>query len=336
MFGLLRTLLFLMPPERAHHFTMHLLKIFLKVPFAPILFKTTISPSQINGLTFKNKVGLAAGFDKDGKYINELYHLGFGFVEIGTVTPLPQPGNDKPRLFRLKEDNALINRLGFNNEGLDALKIRLEKFNTTHPNNDMRIGINIGKNKITPNELAWEDYLKCYSKLYDLGDFFIVNVSSPNTPNLRELQNKGELLKILQPLLKYRSTQEKSKSLYLKIAPDLSFQQLDEIIDLQKELLFEGIVATNTSLDRTVLSKKGQKMADNVGAGGLSGNPIFSHSTDFIKHIRANSKMTIIGVGGIDSLERGKEKIKSGADLVEIYTGFVYQGPKLIKKLSTI
>lgn len=300
------------------------------------MFEFTAEPKKIDGLTFKNSVGLAAGFDKDGKFLDQLNTLNFGFIEVGTVTPKPQSGNPKPRLFRLSKDRALINRMGFNNEGLKALKGRLEAFRKKERDCTMLIGINIGKNKTTPNENAVDDYVKCYEELYDLADFFIVNVSSPNTPNLRELQNKGELKKILSALITLRENQEKWKPLYLKIAPDLTFTQLDEIIDLQNEIAFEGLVAANTSIDRTLLKHSNKKLVDQIGAGGLSGAPVLEVSNSFVKHIRSKSDMTIIGVGGIEDAASGKSKLDAGADLIEIYTGFIYSGPGLVKELGTI
>ena len=300
------------------------------------MFEFTAEPKKIDGLTFKNSVGLAAGFDKDGKFLDQLNTLNFGFIEVGTVTPKPQSGNPKPRLFRLSKDRALINRMGFNNEGLKALKGRLEAFRKKERDCTMLIGINIGKNKTTPNENAVDDYVKCYEELYDLADFFIVNVSSPNTPNLRELQNKGELKKILSALISIREKQEKWKPLYLKIAPDLTFTQLDEIIDLQSEIAFEGLVATNTSIDRTLLKHSNKKLVDQIGAGGLSGAPVLEVSNSFVKHIRSKSDMTIIGVGGIEDAPSGRSKLDAGADLIEIYTGFIYSGPGLVKELGTI
>ena len=300
------------------------------------MFEFTAEPKKIDGLTFKNSVGLAAGFDKDGKFLDQLNTLNFGFIEVGTVTPKPQSGNPKPRLFRLSKDRALINRMGFNNEGLKALKGRLEAFRKKERDCTMLIGINIGKNKTTPNENAVDDYVKCYEELYDLADFFIVNVSSPNTPNLRELQNKGELKKILSALISIRENQEKWKPLYLKIALDLTFTQLDEIIDLQNEIAFEGLVAANTSIDRTLLKHSNKKLVDQIGAGGLSGAPVLEVSNSFVKHIRSKSDMTIIGVGGIEDAASGKSKLDAGADLIEIYTGFIYSGPGLVKELGTI
>lgn len=336
MYKILRSLFFLMPAEKAHYTTMGLFKIVSKLPFVQSIFQFESKPTTLDGLTYKNKVGLAAGFDKDGKFLAELHTLNFGFIEVGTVTPKPQSGNPKPRLFRLKKDRALINRMGFNNEGLKALRTRLQAFRKKERNCDMLIGINIGKNKTTPNENAVDDYVKCYEGLYSLADFFIVNVSSPNTPNLRELQNKGELKKILSALIAIRDTQDKWKPLYLKIAPDLRFAELDEIIDLQSEIAFEGIVATNTSIDRTILKNSNKKIIDEIGDGGISGAPILEVSNSFVKYIRSKSDMTIIGVGGIEDAASGQSKYDAGADLIEIYTGFVYSGPGLVKELGML
>jgi dihydroorotate dehydrogenase len=336
MYKILRSIFFLLSPEKAHYTTMRLFKMVSKLPFVPPMFQFTAEHTKIDGLTFKNKVGLAAGFDKDGKFLDELYTLNFGFIEVGTVTPKPQSGNPKPRLFRLKKDRALINRMGFNNEGLKALRNRLQAFRKKERNCDMLIGINIGKNKTTPNENAVDDYVKCYEGLYDLADFFIVNVSSPNTPNLRELQNKGELKKILSALIAIRDTQDKWKPLYLKIAPDLTLTQLDEIVELQNEIAFEGIVATNTSIDRSILKNSNKIIVNEIGAGGISGAPVLEISNTFVKHIRSKSKMTIIGVGGIEDAASGQSKYDAGADLIEIYSGFVYSGPGLVKELGTI
>jgi dihydroorotate dehydrogenase len=325
-----------MPAEKAHYTTMSLFKIVSKLPFVQTMFRFEAKTTVLDGLTYKNKVGLAAGFDKDGKFLDQLYTLNFGFIEVGTVTPKPQSGNPKPRLFRLKKDRALINRLGFNNEGLKALKNRLKDFRKKQRDCDMLIGINIGKNKTTPNENAVDDYVKCYEGLYDLADFFIVNVSSPNTPNLRELQNKDELKKILSALIAIREKQEKWKPLYLKIAPDLAFTQLDEIIDLQSEIAFEGLVATNTSIDSSLLKRSNKVLVSEIGAGGISGAPVLDVSNSFVKYIRSKSDMTIIGVGGIEDATSGQSKYDAGADLIEIYTGFVYSGPLLVKELGSL
>ena len=336
MYKILRSLFFLMPAEKAHYTTMSLFKIVSKLPFVQTMFRFEAKTTVLDGLTYKNKVGLAAGFDKDGKFLDQLYTLNFGFIEVGTVTPKPQSGNPKPRLFRLKKDRALINRLGFNNEGLKALKNRLKDFRKKQRDCDMLIGINIGKNKTTPNENAVDDYVKCYEGLYDLADFFIVNVSSPNTPNLRELQNKDELKKILSALIAIREKQEKWKPLYLKIAPDLAFTQLDEIIDLQSEIAFEGLVATNTSIDSSLLKRSNKVLVSEIGAGGISGAPVLDVSNSFVKYIRSKSDMTIIGVGGIEDAASGQSNYGAGADLIEIYTGFVYSGPLLVKELGSL
>ncbi len=336
MYSLLRNILFLLPAEKAHHLTMQLFSLISGLPGVKKLFAVKNNPTTIDGLEFKNKVGLAAGFDKDGKYLKQLEILGFGFVEVGTVTPKAQTGNPKPRLFRLKRDRALINRMGFNNDGVKLLKHRLSAFRKLNKSSSMLVGINIGKNKTTPNENAVDDYKICYTELYELADFFVVNVSSPNTPNLRELQNKSELEKIISALITIRSGKEKWKPLYLKIAPDLSWEQLNEIIDLQNELDFEGIVATNTSIDRSLIKNTSKNLVYEIGDGGLSGDPVFDVTTEFVRRIRAKSTKTIIGVGGISTPENAANKIAAGADLIEIYTGFIYTGPTIVKKLTRI
>lgn len=336
MYTIIRSFFFLFPAEKAHLITMTLFRYIIKIPLISYLFRFEDNPTTVDKITYKNKAGLAAGFDKDGKFLHELYTLNFGFIEIGTVTPKPQDGNPKPRLFRLKKDNALLNRMGFNNEGLKSLKIRLQNFRNKQPSCSMKIGINIGKNKMTPNENAVDDYVRCYQELYELADFFIVNVSSPNTPNLRELQNKNELLKILNALLAIRAKQKNWKPLYLKIAPDLTQSQLDEIIDLQHEIKFEGLVATNTSIDRKLLKKSDPDIVNALGNGGISGKVILDTSNAMIRYIRDKSKMTIIGVGGIDDEVSAQSKLDAGADLLEIYTGFVYSGPRLIKKIGLL
>ena len=336
MYKVLRWFLFLLPPERAHYLTMRMFKWALFLPGLARQFDFENKRKKLDGLNFKNKVGMAAGFDKDGKFLNQLNALNFGFVEIGTVTPRPQGGNPKPRLFRLKHDHALINRMGFNNEGVKSLKGRLESFRKHNKGCDMLIGLNIGKNKLTPNEKAFEDYLYCYQNLYELADFFVVNVSSPNTPNLRELQEKGALKLILSPLVAHRKSEDLYKPLYLKIAPDMPKEHLNQIIELQEELGFEGIVATNTSVDRTLLQFTSARTINSIGDGGLSGAPVLEVSNSFVKHIRSKSDMTIIGVGGIESIGDGQSKLDAGADLLEIYTGFIYSGPTLIRKLAKL
>ena len=336
MYKIIRSLLFLLPAESAHYFTMRLLKWGLYLPGIRPSFQFEPHRKEVDGLRLKNGVGLAAGFDKDGKFLSQLYALNFGFIEVGTVTPRPQGGNPKPRLFRLKQDHALINRMGFNNEGVKSLKRRLEHFRSKNKVCDMQIGINIGKNKLTPNEKAKEDYMYCYVQLYELADFFVVNVSSPNTPNLRELQRTDALKEILQPLIEHRAAQDIYKPLYLKIAPDMSLEQLDAIIALQAELGFEGIVATNTSIDRTLIKFTSARTLNSIGDGGLSGAPVLDVANSFVAHIRSKSDMTIIGVGGIETTEDGQSKLEAGANLLEIYTGFIYSGPGLIKKLARL
>jgi dihydroorotate dehydrogenase len=285
---------------------------------------------KLFGLTFENPVGLAAGLDKDAKAFNELSSLGFGFIEIGTLTPKPQSGNEKPRLFRLPNDNALINRMGFNNEGVDAAAIRLKYKKTS-----CVIGGNIGKNKVTPNEEAINDYEYCFNALFDVVDYFVVNVSSPNTPNLRELQDKEPLTQLLKHLQKINNEKPKRKPLLLKIAPDLTNSQLDDIIDIVASTKIDGIVATNTTIAREPLSYPKTEI-ETIGMGGLSGKPLTKRSTEVIAYLKtkSNNAFRVIGVGGIHSPEDAIEKIKAGADLIQLYTGFVYEGPALIKKIN--
>jgi dihydroorotate dehydrogenase len=272
-------------------------------------------------------VGLAAGFDKDGKYFEQMSALGFGFIEIGTVTPLAQAGNDKPRLFRLPQDDALINRMGFNNDGVAAL---VENLKRRQPST-LIIGGNIGKNKITPNENATEDYVKCYEALYDYVDYFVVNVSSPNTPGLRELQEKEPLTALLSTLKQKNADKPKQKPILLKIAPDLTNSQLDDIIQIVTETKIDGIIATNTTLDRSTLTTP----TDKIGMGGLSGKPLKKRSTEVIRYIHQKSggNIIIIGVGGIENDQDAQEKLDAGATLIQIYSGLVYQGPGLVKKI---
>ena len=282
------------------------------------------------GLQFKNPVGLAAGFDKDGKYLDVLPLLGFGFLEIGTVTPKGQPGNPQPRLFRLKKSNALINRMGFNNEGCDALAERLKRMKRT----DVIIGANIGKNKVTPNENAVDDYVYCFEKLFDLVDYFVVNVSSPNTPGLRELQDKEPLTKLLSTLQALNQKHSTPKPLLLKIAPDLTPTQLDDIIDIARDTKLSGLIATNTTISREGLAETKTEV-DAIGAGGLSGAPVRSRATEVIGTIHKGSdgQIPVIGVGGIFDGKDAREKMKAGASLVQVYTGFVYEGPGCVKRI---
>ena len=285
---------------------------------------------EVFGLKFKNPVGLAAGFDKDANLFDELAAFGFSFIEIGTVTPLPQKGNSKPRLFRLKDDNALINRMGFNNQGLESVISRLRR-----KKSDVIIGGNIGKNKITDNSQAINDYEICFEKLFPFVDYFSVNVSSPNTPGLRDLQQKEPLKALLFRLQELNELKDNRKPILLKIAPDLTNVQLDDIISIVSETNIDGIIATNTTINRNGLKTPKNKL-DNIGQGGLSGKPLKSRSTEVIKYLSNKSKKSfpIIGVGGIHSPYDAIEKINAGATLVQLYTGFVYEGPKLIKKIN--
>lgn len=334
----IRPLLFLIDPEKVHHFTFSIIKIAFKIPFIPSLvrrmYQVTDERLERNlfGLTFKNPVGLAAGFDKNAILFDELSHFGFGFIEIGTVTPLAQEGNPKKRLFRLKEDSGIINRMGFNNAGLESVVKKLKARKTT-----ILIGGNMGKNKVTSNEGAAEDYLLCFNDLFEHVDYFVVNVSSPNTPNLRELQEKEPLTKLLKLLQTENKKMAKfcpngkTKPMLLKIAPDLTDEQLLDIIDIVKETEIDGVIATNTTISREGLRSKNKKEV-----GGLSGKPVKARSTEVIRFLseKSNKSFPIIGVGGIHSAEDALEKIEAGADLVQIYTGFIYEGPRLIKKIN--
>lgn len=331
-------MLFLFDPEKVHYFTFSVLKTLFKVPFVAYLVRKMYLVNdkrlerKIFGLTFKNPIGLAAGFDKNALLIDELSNFGFGFLEIGTVTPLAQEGNTKKRLFRLKEDNGIINRMGFNNAGLEDIVLKLKARKST-----ILIGGNMGKNKVTPNEKAAEDYLICFNDLFEHVDYFVVNVSSPNTPNLRELQEKEPLTKLLKLLQEENNKMAKfcpkgkTKPMLLKIAPDLTDAQLLDIIAIVKETKIDGVIATNTTISRKGLISKNREEA-----GGLSGKPVRNRSTEVIRFLAKNSNKSfpIIGVGGIHSAKDALEKIEAGADLVQIYTGFIYEGPALIKKIN--
>lgn len=335
MFKLIRSILFLMPAETAHHFTLNTLKLLCAIPLVkPILSwinqaNNDTKSKNVFGLNFKNVVGLAAGFDKNAKYIDELAALGFGFIEIGTVTPLPQEGNPLPRLFRLPKDEAIINRLGFNNDGLDAIVERLKKRRS-----NILIGGNIGKNKITPNERAVDDYVICFNQLFDYVDYFVVNVSSPNTPNLRELQEKNQLFNLLNTLQKLNNSRNVAKPILLKIAPDLNEHELTDILWVVKESGIAGIISSNTTIDRSNLRSNAQKIKE-IGAGGLSGKPILRKSNAVLHYLNKNkaANLPIIAVGGIHSASDAVEKLNAGADLVQLYTGFVYEGPQLIRSI---
>jgi dihydroorotate dehydrogenase len=291
------------------------------------------------GLDFKNPIGLAAGFDKNARYLQSLETLGFGFVEIGTVTPLAQKGNPKPRLFRLKKDEALVNRMGFNNDGVDRVLERLKKWKEKNPDSGNRhlvIGGNIGKNKSTPNEEAWKDYEICFLELFPWVDYFVVNVSSPNTPGLRELQGKESLRKILTRLQQSEPQQKNPKPILLKIAPDLGLEQVDEVLELAMEIQLNGLVVSNTTVSRTGLKTDPQEL-ERIGAGGLSGKPLQQRSSELIKYITAKTanRLPIVASGGIFNGQDAMEKINAGAGLLQVWTGFIYEGPAIVKKIIT-
>ena len=331
--GLIRPLLFLMNAEHAHHFTFKTLKVLFQIPGVKAITSLFFGSlkgreKQVMGLHFKNPVGLAAGFDKDAKLYNELSAFGFGFIEVGTLTPKPQDGNPKPRLFRIVEDEAVINRMGFNNGGLDAAALRLAKKKT-----DIIIGGNIGKNKVTPNDVATSDYIKGVEALHDVVDYFVVNVSSPNTPNLRELQEK-EPLKALLKEVKAKNEELGAKPLMLKIAPDLTDGQLDDIVGIVNELKLSGVVATNTTISRAGLKASQEKVAA-MGAGGLSGKILRERSTEVVRYLRnkLSADIAIVAVGGIFTGKDAKEKLDAGADLVQVWTGFLYEGPAMVRRM---
>lgn len=329
---LIRPILFLFDPEKVHHFTFAVLKMGFKIPFLKKIVSSVYGVDNeklertIFGLTFKNPVGLAAGFDKNAVLIDELSTFGFGFVEIGTVTPKPQIGNPKKRLFRLKQDKAIINRMGFNNDGVDVVVERLKKVKS-----DIIIGGNIGKNKATPNENAVDDYVICFNKLFNHVHYFVVNVSSPNTPNLRALQDKEPLSHILNTLQELNQAKENPKPILLKIAPDLNVDQLFDIIDIVKETKIDGLIATNTTIERNNLISKSHI----VEVGGLSGKPLEKRSTEVIQFLvnKSNNNIKIIGVGGIFNANDAQEKLNKGADLIQVFTGFIYKGPSIVNQI---
>jgi len=333
---LIRPLLFQIDPEKVHTFSYSALQTAFKLPFSSKIaekmycLKDPKLEREVFGLKFPNPVGLAAGFDKNALLVDEFSHLGFGFIEIGTVTPRPQPGNDKPRLFRLPQDQAIINRMGFNNQGAETAAHRLK-----YRQSNIIIGGNIGKNKDTPNEQALRDYEKCFDALYDVVDYFVVNVSSPNTPGLRELQDKEPLTELLAAVQRKNQAKPEPKPLLLKIAPDLTDSQLDDIVEIARETKLAGIIATNTTISRENLETH---LADiqEIGAGGLSGKPLKERATEVIKYLRGKlpENVRIIGVGGIMTAEDAIEKLNAGADLIQLYTGFVYEGPALIKAIN--
>jgi dihydroorotate dehydrogenase len=328
---LIRPLLFCFDPEKVHYFTFSLIRIVSKIPGFSGIFRAIYEvkdsrlETEVFGLKFKNPVGLAAGFDKNAVLYKELSNFGFGFIEIGTLTPKAQDGNPKKRLFRLREDSAIINRMGFNNGGVEEAVMRLKQ------NSGVLIGGNIGKNKITPNEEATSDYEICFEALFDYVDYFVVNVSSPNTPNLRALQDKEPLTELLQTLQNKNLAKPKQKPILLKIAPDLTDEQLLDIIDIINETKIAGVIATNTTLSREGLASENK-----IETGGLSGKPLTKRSTEVIRFlsVKSNKSFPIIGVGGIHSAEDAIEKLEAGASLVQLYTGFIYEGPALVKAIN--
>ena len=329
----IRPILFLFDPEWVHYFSFAAIRVLHRIPFMGGLVRKLYSskkPSlqkEVFGIHFPNPVGLAAGFDKDAKLFRELSNFGFGFIEIGTVTPKPQGGNPKPRLFRLKKDKGIINRMGFNNEGVEAAAKRLKR------NKNIIIGGNIGKNKTTPNNNAQEDYLICFDVLFDVVDYFVVNVSSPNTPNLRDLQEKEPLTALLNTLQKQNNSKPKRKPILLKIAPDLTDTQLSDIIDIVEVTKIDGVIATNTTLARDGL-KSNETLTSQ--SGGLSGKPLNKRSTEVIRYLHTHSKgaFPIVGVGGIHTPSDAKEKLNAGASLIQLYTGFVYEGPASVCNIN--
>ncbi len=331
---LVKPILFLFSPETAHRLVFGILKWVCLVPGVGALIGSFYRVSDrrlertVFGVRFKNPVGLAAGFDKDATNIDEMGCLGFGFIEVGTVTPVGQSGNAKPRLFRLPADGALINRMGFNNEGCEAMIGRLRRRKS-----GIVVGGNIGKNKVTEIANAIDDYEYCFNALHDFVDYFVVNVSSPNTPNLRSLQEKEPLTKLLVHLKSLNGTKRVQKPILLKIAPDLTNEQLDDIIDIVISTKIDGVVATNTTISRDGLMTGG---VESFGAGGLSGKPLTKRSTEVIRYLSTKSKKAfpIIGVGGIHSVEDAMEKLEAGADLIQLYTGFIYEGPGLVKRIN--
>lgn len=336
MYTFIRTILFFFSPEKAHHVTARAMRIALMIPGMKSIWKSLFCiedkhlEKTVFGITFPNPVGLAAGFDKDAKMFEDLAYCGFGFIEIGTLTPKGQPGNPQPRLFRLKEDAGIINRMGFNNEGVEVAVERLKKRKTK-----TIIGGNIGKNKVTENEDALNDYILNFNALFNYVDYFVVNVSSPNTPGLRDLQEKEPLKQLLLALINENKLKTVQKPILLKIAPDLTDSQLDDIVEIVNETKIAGVIATNTTISREGL-KTDKRIVDSIGAGGLSGKPVRQRSTEVIRYLatKSNKSFPIIGVGGIHSEADALEKLEAGADLIQLYTGFIYEGPGLVKRIN--
>lgn len=337
MYRLIKPIFFQFDPEKVHYFVVKRLKWFHEhFPLGQTILRGSFDVNikglerEVFGIKFKNPVGLAAGFDKNGEYIEALSDLGFGFIEVGTVTPLPQPGNDKPRMFRLQDDDAIINRMGFNNKGVDTLAERLRLLKSK--NSDIVVGGNIGKNKNTPNEDALSDYIKCFDRLFDVVDYFVVNVSSPNTPGLRALQEKEPLMELLNTLQQRNSKNNISRPILLKIAPDLTNEQLDDIVEIVMTTGIAGVIATNTTIDRSALQSPEPLRSE---MGGLSGKPLTNRSVEVVRYLstKSNKAFPIIGVGGIHSPKDAQAMLDAGASLVQLYTGFIYEGPGLIKRI---
>lgn len=329
--NVIRPIAFRIDPERAHYWTMGLFGFGLRLPVVGAALRRSLRPGNLSGdaltiagLAFPHRVGLAAGFDKDGRWLHALKAMGFAFVEVGTVTPRPQPGNPKPRLFRLKRDRGLINRMGFNNGGLEALVKRLENRPA-----GLIVGGNIGRNKATPNAHAADDYFACFVGLHAHVDYFAVNVSSPNTPGLRELQDRAPLTALLQRLQGFNRAQVIQRPVFLKIAPDLTDAQLDDIVALVADTGIDGVIATNTTISRDGLSTPPSEVAS-LGAGGLSGAPVRERSTEVVRYLRERGDFAIIGVGGIEDGASAREKVEAGANLVQVYSGMVYTGPGIV------
>ena len=328
---LIRPVFFLFNAEFIHNISLFLVKVLYSFPALKVISKKLFCLEneklsiEFEDLKFKNRIGLAAGFDKNAKYLDELETFGFSHVEVGTITPKPQEGNDKPRLFRLKSDSALLNRMGFNNDGVDIILNRLKKYK-----GDMVIGANIGKNKTTSNENAVEDYLFSFKILRNYVDYFTVNISSPNTPDLRKLQSKSNLENLLSKI-QIENSKEKKVPLFVKIAPDLEIRELKDIIEVCEKNKINGIIATNTTVSKQKIKNK---KIDELGDGGISGKPIADVSNDVIAFIKKNSKLKIIGVGGIFNFSDLQDKLNAGADIVQVYTGWIYEGPSMIKSIN--
>ena len=358
MYRFLRMILFFFPAEGVHHFSMEALRLICSMGWLRRLVAWACGPEEgaprekearreeaarldLFGLRFRNPVGLGAGFDKNALYLRELDALGFGFVEIGTVTPKAQDGNPKPRLFRLPEDQGLINRMGFNNDGVAAVAARVRAWRSSRAGRDSKliVGGNIGKNKVTPNEQAWKDYELCFRALYEVVDYFVVNVSSPNTPGLRELQEKDSLRTILvnlQGVNRELAAQSgvRQRPLMLKIAPDLSSAQLDDVVDLAMEIGLDGLVATNTTVSRDGLLTAAERVAE-IGAGGLSGAPVRELSTEVVRYCcaRLGGRIPVIASGGVFTAADMREKFGAGAVLAQVWTGFIYEGPFVVRRV---